>query len=142
MLIELLLYAMPFPLVLGPRERCRVSVAFERFSHRLLGEASGSFPPRITGPQTGVPTHVPQEEWCVLSTPLNIKYILEQEYIDGNRTIFKKFWFYEFKRWNVNHLLRNSVASFTNIFHNVFLEAKDLIAPYQGKARKHPYSGS
>ena len=55
---------------------------------------------------------------------------------------FKKFWFYELKKWNVNHLLRNSVASFTNIFNNVFLEAKDLIAPYQGKARKHPYSGS
>lgn len=78
-MIELLLYTMPFPLVLGPRESCRVSVAFERFSHRLLGEASGSFPPRIMGPQTGVPTHVPQEEWCVLSTLLNIKYILKQE---------------------------------------------------------------
>ena len=51
-LIELLLYTMPFPLLLGLGERCIVSVAFERFSHRLLGKASGSFSPESRGPQT------------------------------------------------------------------------------------------
>ena len=72
-LIELLLIYNAIPPSRWGRGKDAVSAVFGRFSHRLLGEASGSLPPWITGPQTGLPNHVPQEEWCVLSTLLNIK---------------------------------------------------------------------